>query len=230
MVSWSPKDPDAVLDYVYTIPLDDSDAVGSFTFERLDGTVAIDSTARSGADVTAWLSGGADGETSVFRIAWITTGGRTDQDIITLPIAEVELAALDGYAVPTAGHLLLRYPELSGIPTATLSYWLKDAARSVDESWSQGDFAPAIMALAAHRVAVATLGSDIPVGVNRLRSGSLDIGFSDALVRDRAGGALASTSYGVEFLAMQRRNRGGPLITATGADIGGAYDGRWGSY
>ena len=37
MATWTAKDPDAVQDYVYTLPLDEGDSVASATFEKLGG-------------------------------------------------------------------------------------------------------------------------------------------------------------------------------------------------
>lgn len=223
--TWPPKDPDAVLDYLYTIPLDEGDSVVDHAFAKLSGDVVVDSEARSGADVTAWLSGGTDGETAVFRISWETTAGRHDDAIITLPVAANEPTALvlTGYAKPTAAHLAARYPAFAAVSPATIGAWLVDAERFVDASWTEGDYAPAVMALAAHNMAIGGLGtggaasSGLPAGVTRVRTGSLELAFSDSLAAAQATGSLASTRYGAEFLALQRRNRGGPRVMGTGA-------------
>src|SRR6185295_4639729 len=115
MSVWASKDPDAVQDYQYTIPLDEGDTVASYTFEKLTGSVAIDSQNRAGAVVTAFLSGGADGETSVFRVSWSTTGGRDDDDVITLFVSshEYEALVLTDYAKPLPAHLKARYPAFA---------------------------------------------------------------------------------------------------------------------
>lgn len=225
MTAWPAKDPDAVLDYVYAIPLDEGDSVASYTFEKLSGDVVIDSDSIAGSEVAAWLSGGTNGETAVFRISWTTVGGRTNDDVITLPVIEsdiVEPLALTGYVKPAPGHLMTRYLAFSAVPTATIQYWLTDAERSVDTSWSEGDYAAALMALAAHNMALAGLGTEaaslagVPAGITRMKSGSLELGFTDAAANARAEGGYSATRYGKEFIALLRRNRGGPRITATG--------------
>lgn len=221
--SWPAKDPDAVLDYLYTIPLDDDDSVTSHTFTRVSGTVATDSESREGADVTVVLSGGADGETSVFRVTWSTTGGRDDEAYITLPVAEKAPAdlVLTGFAKPSAAHLIARYPAFAAIPIGTIRMWLTDAERFVDTTWLEGDYAPALMARAAHSMALAGIGAsdgaaELPAGVSRFKSGNMDVTIVDAVAAANASGGYSSTRYGKEFVALQRRNFGGPSVVAAG--------------
>lgn len=236
MASWTSKDPSAVLDYVYRIPLDAGDSVASGTpwVTKLSGTVNIDSQSLAvdpnetadgfGQDVTAWISGGADGETAVFRIAWVTTGGRTNDDVITLPIiaADLPVLALTGYAKPVPGHLQARYPAFSAVPASTVQYWLTDAERSVDTSWNEGDYAAALMALAAHNMTLAGIGTDaaalasVPVGITQMRSGSLGLSFTNEAANARMTGDFTATRYGQEYQLLLRRNRGGPLVTDSG--------------
>lgn len=230
--TWPAKDPSSVLDYVYRIPLDTGDSVATHALTVVSGTASIDSETLAanpdttadgyGQDVTAFVSGGADGETAVFRIAWTTAGGRTDEDIITLPVAEIELAVLTGYDKPTAGHFTARYPAFASVPASTIAYWLTDAERGVDTSWSERDYAPALMSLAAHNMALAGLGADsaalgsLPAGVTRLKSGSFEVGMTDAAANARATGSFDATRYGQEYLTLLRRNKAGPLVSNTG--------------
>lgn len=222
MPSWPPKDPDAVLDYLYTIPLDEGDSVSSSTFARLSGTVEIDSQSRTAAEWTVELSGGLDGETSVFHVEWVTAGGREDDDFVTLAVVSNEPLALTDYAKPTAAHLIARYPAFAAVAAQTIFYWLTDAERYVDDSWTEGDYAAALMALAAHNMMLGGLGTDavtlasVPAGITAMKSGSLSLNFSDAAARDRISGAYGSTRYGAEYLALLRRNRGGPRVAPTG--------------
>jgi len=126
------------------------------------------------------------------------------------------------YEAPTPEDLIARYPAFAAVDPDTIQYWLTDAERFVDESWTEGDYPIAIMALAAHNMVLAGLGTDaaataeLPGGVTNFKSGSLSVSFSDKAASDRAAGALASTRYGAEFAALRRRNRGGPRVTATG--------------
>lgn len=229
--TWTAKDPQAVLDYLYTIPLDEGDSVASYTLEKLSGDVVVDSDSRAGADVTVWLSGGTDGEIATFRIAWNTTLTREDDAIILLPVVANEpiALALTGYAKPSPAHLAMKYPSFADVPQSTVQFWLTDAERFVTTAWSEGDYAAGLMALAAHRMALAGYGTDgaalasLPAGVSRFKSGSLDVSLTDAAANAMMGGTDDSTRYGVEYLALLRRNRGGPLVAPTGVAPPDAY-------
>jgi hypothetical protein len=236
MASWAAKDPDAVFDYVYRIPLDvgDSIAPGQATLTRLSGTAAINSQSLAatpdtvdgqfGQALTAWISGGDDGETDVYQIAWTTVGGRTDDDIITLAIVSKEIAALalTGYAKPLPGHLIARYPAFADVPASTVQAWLTDAERFVTTAWAEGDYAAGLMSLAAHNLALAGFGTrgaalaELPAGVSRFKSGTLDVTLTDAAANARMNGGYDSTLYGAEYQLLLRRNRGGPLVQDTG--------------
>src|ERR1051325_2705024 len=227
MATWPPKDPDAGFDYLYTIPLDEGDTVASSNFTRLSGTVSIDSQSRTGAEWTVELSGGEDGETSVFHVDWVTAGGREDDDFITIAVVSNDPLVLTGYAKPTPAHLITRHPAFAGVPTTTILYWLTDAERYVTDAWSEGDYAAGLMALAAHNMTLAGLGTDaaaligIPSGITRMKSGTLELGFTNDAANARLNGDLSASRYGQEYAALLRRNRGGPLVQPTGTLCGG---------
>ena len=224
MTTWAPKDPDATLDYVYTIPLDAGDSFADYNFTKLTGDVVIDSESRTGADITAWLSGGTDGELTVFYVEWETSAGRIDDDLVLLDVFDdAGELVISGYAKPAPDHLTMRYPAFAAVPQATIRYWLVDAERYVTDAWSEGDYAAGLMALAAHNMALAGYGTDaaatagIPAGVSSFKSGTFSMNFTEAAANARAGGDYASTRYGQEYLALLRRNRSGPLVAPTGA-------------
>jgi hypothetical protein len=233
MSVWASKDPDAVQDRSYTIPLDAGDAVASHSLDLLAGTVVIDDESIADAVVTAWLSGGADGETSVFRIAWTTTAGREDDDVITLAVAshEYEALVLTGYVKPSPQHLRQRYPAFADIDAGTIQFWLTDAERYVTDAWGEGDYAAGLMALAAHNMTLAGYGTDaasvasIPAGITSMKSGTLSLSFSDQAANARAGGGYDATRYGQEYKALLLRNRGGPLVAPTGIAPYGLIEG-----
>jgi len=233
MATWPPKDPDAVFDYLYTIPLDEGDTVASSNFTRLSGTVNIDSSSRTDAEWTVELSGGADGETTVFHVDWVTAGGREDDDFITIAVVSNDPLVLTGYAKPTPGHLITRYPAFADVPTTTILYWLTDAERYVTTAWTEGDYAAGLMALAAHNMSLAGYGTEattlsgIPAGITRMKSGTLELGFTDAAANARMSGSFGSTRYGEEYKALLARNRGGPRVTPTGAIPIGVYPQVW---
>lgn len=228
--AWPAKDPDRVDFYGYTIALDAGDSVVAYDLELLDGDVVIDSDARSGADVTAWLSGGTDGTTSVFRVSWETANGVEDDEVITLAVIANEISVplpLTGYDKPKPGHLIMRYPTFAAVDPAIIQYWLSDAERYVDDSWLEGDYAAAIMALAAHNLVIAGHGTPaastsssstpvLPAGVTSVKSADFSMSVTPEQANARAEGALTSTIYGTEFKALQKRNRGGARVTLTG--------------
>ena len=52
--------------------------------------------------------------------------------------------------LPSAANLKSRYPEFTGVADATITLFLSEAGAMVDETWAEGDRAPAVLALAAH--------------------------------------------------------------------------------
>lgn len=248
--TWAAKDPAAVLDYTYTIPLDAEDSIASIAdvdFSVLDGTVAIDSSSLAAAPetdadgvygqvLTAWLSGGADGETSMFKVAWTTVATRQDDAILLLPVVGSEYVALvlTRYAKPAPAHVVMKYPAFASVDAQTVQFWLTDAERYVTSAWSEGDYAAGLMALAAHNMDLAGLGADnsvfgnLPAGVSRIRSGSFDAAFTEQAANARLNGGYAATIYGQEYAALLARNRGGPLVAPSGViPCGTAYPGMW---
>jgi hypothetical protein len=122
------------------------------------------------------------------------------------------------YTAPTPAELLLRYPAFAAVAEDVRQYWLTDAHRTVDESWIEADYAPALMALAAHNMALAGNGAagGIPAGVTKFKSGAVDVAFSDAAAAAQVRGGYGATRYGIEFQALLRRNKGGPRLIGGG--------------
>lgn len=223
MPSWPVKDPDTRADYRYNAALDSGDTILSITSEVLSGTVTIDHTHDDTTGTTLWLEGGTDGETAVFKISWVSNGGREFDEIITLPVAanEPDALALTGYEKPTAAHLIARYPAFAAVPVGTIRTWLTDAERFVDRSWAEGDYAAALMAKAAHEMVLLGLGTSsgaaaIPAGVTRFKSGAMDVTVSETAANQLAKGGYDATLYGREFKRLRNRNFAGPMAIATG--------------
>lgn len=219
MPSWPAKDPHAVKDYSYTVPLDEGDSVTLMTFEKLSGDTVIDSdnSAANPAKLVATLSGGTDGETSVFRVYWETARGRKDDAVITQLVLANETGDVTAYTVPRPSDLIIRYPAFAAVPTTTIAYWITDGQSVVTTSWLEADYRPALMALAAHNMArqglgTGGIGSGDMAGVTNFRSASFSVQFSEAAVKASAAGGYDSTPYGQDFSARLRRNRGGPFL------------------
>jgi hypothetical protein len=123
------------------------------------------------------------------------------------------------YTAPSPADLILRYPAFASVAEDVRQYWLTDAQRFVDETWQEGDYAPALMARAAHSMALEELGGGagiIPAGVTRFKSGAMDVAFSEAAASAQTKGGYGATRYGIEFQALLRRNFGGPRVSAAG--------------
>jgi hypothetical protein len=137
------------------------------------------------------------------------------------------------YTEPVAADLKMRYPAFAAVVDATITYWLTDAHRFVDQTWTEGDYAPALIAAAAHNMAKAPVagiaGSDVAgfaaAGVTHFRSGSFQAQFSDEAIKVAVAGGWESTSYGQEYLALLRRNVFSMGVTAPGAVCYNSYPG-----
>lgn len=125
------------------------------------------------------------------------------------------------YTIPTAANLKARYPAFAAVADATVDVYLGDAARErVDTSWIEADYAPAIMAAAAHEMALLGLvtqsetASHIAAGVTSIRSGNFQATFSADAVKRASGGGLDATPYGQAYKRFLRRNKSGPRVVA----------------
>jgi hypothetical protein len=129
------------------------------------------------------------------------------------------------YSSPSAADLKARYPAFAAVDDATITYWLTDGLRFVDQGWTEGDYAPAIMAVSAHNMVLAGVagitGGDqaamLANGVTDFQSGSVRLRFSDEAVKAAVAGGYGSTRYGLEYFALLRTNKGGPRTQGPGA-------------
>ncbi|TNE38298.1 MAG: DUF4054 domain-containing protein [Sphingomonadales bacterium] len=120
------------------------------------------------------------------------------------------------YTPPALSDFRARYPAFASVADATVTYWLTDALRYVDESWMEADYAPAIMAAAAHAMALAgflsgpaSLAVD---GVTSFKSGSFSASIDASVAQSASSGGWGATRYGREFQQLQRRNFAGPRL------------------
>lgn len=222
MPSWPAKDPHAVKDYSYPVPLDEGDSVATMTFEKLSGDVTInsDNAATNPAELVAWLSGGTDGETAVFRVNWTTAGGRTDDAVITMPVIANEPVAVSPFTKPRPADLIARFPAFAAVAPGTIAYWLLDAESIVTADWGETDYRPALMELAAHNmvkngvvgISVGTVGDIAAKGVTDFKSASFSVSLESSAAKRFSGTGYASTQYGADFAMRLRRNAGGPRL------------------
>ena len=101
---------------------------------------------------------------------------------------------------PTAADLKARYPAFADVLDATVEAWITDAQRIVTTSWDEADYAPGIMSLAAHSMTLQGIGASgaaqLPAGVTRFRSASMDVAVSETAANARARGGYSATGYG----------------------------------
>lgn len=206
MISWPAKDPVEELDFNWIVPLDEGDAIETFTAVVADGDITIEGTpAFSGATGTAFITGGTADEVATVTLTAVTTGGRTFRDTALLPIIDRASAVLAAFR--------LRYPVFDTATDGQISYWLADGGSQVS-AWREGDQQAGRLAYAAHKLAEAGVGGAgaIPAGVTGFRSGAFSAQVSDA-VASRTG--FKTTIYGREFLAIAKRNFAGPRLAWT---------------
>lgn len=126
------------------------------------------------------------------------------------------------YEAPAPADLILRYAAFTDVDTDVIQYWLTDAERFVDTSWIEGDYAPALMAHAAHMMTMEGLGvtaaadGSLPAGLTSFKSADLSASFSDSVASDRVTGEYAATRYGAEYARLRRRSRAGPRVASPG--------------
>ncbi|MDG1418881.1 MAG: DUF4054 domain-containing protein [Maricaulis sp.] len=112
------------------------------------------------------------------------------------------------YLVPGASDLKSRFPVFAGVDDGVVEACILEGARRVDDTWSEDDFAPAILLGGAHVLTLDGHGSHPEaqtapmMAFKGFKSGPLSV------QRDQTshGNVLAVTSYGRRFLELMRRN------------------------
>ena len=87
MKRWPYKDPDEILDFEvdWTSRIGASDTIASVTW-TVPGGIAKTSQNLAGKVAAVWLSGGTDGQSYNVGCRVVTTGGRTYDETIVLPV------------------------------------------------------------------------------------------------------------------------------------------------
>lgn len=128
------------------------------------------------------------------------------------------------YTEPTPFDLKIRYQAFAAVDDAVITYWLTDAHRFVDTSWPESEYAPGLIAAAAHKMArgkVAGMVIDASTdaaakGLTRWKSGTADLQFSEVATQRDAAGGWESTAYGLDYLEALMRAKSGPRVTSPG--------------
>jgi hypothetical protein len=107
------------------------------------------------------------------------------------------------YSKPTLSEFRALYPAFDAVADVTVEAWI-DKGDTETAAWPDTDRADAVMLYAAHHMSASGLGRGArAAGVTSFRSGGFSATVSDAAA-SRTG--YASTSYGQDYLALQRRN------------------------
>jgi hypothetical protein len=229
-VTWWPKDPDEAKNYSLDwakLAMLEGDTVVASSWHDVTGVVLEAERIMPGGSATeARVSGGIDGATASLINRVTTAAGETLEQTVLLPIVANTAVAPTGYATPRPQDLVARYPAFASVPFDTLAVHILDALQGADTSWNEGDYIPAVLALAAHNMSVLGIGAQeetaryARAGVTNLRDGAFSVSFSDNHVGKASAGTYESTLYGTIYKRLLRKNKGGPRITRGGA-VGG---------
>lgn len=128
------------------------------------------------------------------------------------------------YVIPTAADLKDRFPEFSTVDNAVVTARIEEATRMVDETWTEGDYATAIMLYACHIMALEGLGTGPDSQANTgqlanfqtIRSGQLTLTRGSY---SHGGGDTGDwyglTRYGSRFWRLLKQNKGGPSVVVS---------------
>lgn len=129
------------------------------------------------------------------------------------------------YTVPSYAAFIARFPIFNDVvayPQAVVEAVIAEAARQIDTSWIEADYATAIMYLTAHMLALdnSAEGAEIDIGGPTSIAGESFAGMSISYKKDTPtpGSAAASsiygqTIYGRRFYDLLRKNKP-PVVVA----------------
>jgi hypothetical protein len=107
------------------------------------------------------------------------------------------------YTIPTLSEFRALYPAFDAVADVTVDAWLVKGDTETS-TWPDPDRPDAVMLFAAHKMASSGLGTGtVASGVTSFKSGTFSATLSDTAA-SRTG--FESTSYGLDYLALRRRN------------------------
>lgn len=118
---------------------------------------------------------------------------------------------------PTVEEFKIRFPEFATVADETVQAVLDEAVGDVGPSWIERDRTPGVLHLAAHLLAVSGSGglgaggggAAVTGAIKRRTVGDTTTEFTGISGGSSTGGQLdyyRSTSYGVRYLSIMRRN------------------------
>lgn len=125
------------------------------------------------------------------------------------------------YTIPTLSQFRTKFPTFAGVADATINMAIQEASASVDQSWFEVDYQPAILYLAAHILTIdgvlmdglqlGAVGGVVAAGlVEEAKVGDAHVKLSGSASGSGGGGSasgLASTPYGSRYRDLLRRNQ-----------------------
>jgi hypothetical protein len=129
----------------------------------------------------------------------------------------------------TPADLKARYPVFKDQPDTLVQLMLEDATGSVSDTWIVTDQKPALLAYAAHLLALETFASNLatdgsgnPVAITgpmeSIEVGDVKVKYARQFVSEAgatagaSGSSLASTPYGRRYLELLRKSNPGILV------------------
>lgn len=233
-VYWESKDPDEAKNYsvdwaAKALAAGDT-ILTSVWVDVVGAVVEADDISVDLKSTYARVAGGVDGVPASLTNRVTTANGETLEQVVILPIVTSNLAPLGEYEIPTPAHLVAMYPAFADVNYGTIAIHIQNAATTgVDTSWLVGDYAPAVMALAAHNMALLGIGAASETegyaraGVTAIRDGAFNVQFSERKVADASGGKWAATPYGQYYESLLSANKGGPRVIGAGGLQAGAW-------
>lgn len=128
------------------------------------------------------------------------------------------------YAIPSAAQLKARYPRFAAVADDVVAQAITEGSGWADDSWAEIDYQPAVMLYAAHTMTLDGLGTGAESAMygnsmqafDRIKSASLELWRSNPKTSGTSG-TLDATSYGLRYLDLLARNRGGPIVATPSA-------------
>lgn len=118
------------------------------------------------------------------------------------------------YTLPNYADLKTRYSLFCEVDDDLIDSVIAEASRNVDESWSELDYQPAILALAAHMlVEEGATGRSVEFA-GAITSSKLGDGQDtySGLTAAQSAGEYSSTSFGRKFMQLRAQNCQGVVL------------------
>lgn len=128
------------------------------------------------------------------------------------------------YTVPTYADFITRFPifnDVATYPQAVVEALIVEATNTIDTSWREVDYTPAILYLTAHLLALdnSSEGDAVDIGgpqnVSAESFAGMSVAYSDtaATPGSAAASSYGQTSYGRRYYELLRKNKP-PVVVA----------------